>query len=493
MKKILTALLLLITGSSYSMAQDARWRGIALGADRDTLLYIIASPFDNWYINASAGVQTYIGNTPDKVAAWNKPDFSLRAEIGKWIIPDLAVSLRLGFGTAHSKSLHGSNNPLIDFDNPITYASAEYGPYYPISAYLASAMAIITFDWTNFLLGYEAGKRKHWHFYTPVGLGGTVMLGKIVNTNYVNKPDVDKEIGDLSRNFELAFTGGFMTEYFVSKKVSFNAALELFFARGSLDDYNYNLDANTRRIDLVPSLHIGAKFNLLKTITKRDLYTQKGVKSIVNHEFLAFGSRNTIPTLKGQVERLYRERDSIQNLAGQREAGDLLRIDSINNEIIRLNDEMAKLRESMGERPPINIFDELLAVNEILNLPSTIVYFQLDKYDLDYNARKRLETFSKEASHLDDTTEFYIIGAADSLTGSIRHNQKLSERRCEVAYDLLVNTYGMNKNQLIRIYAGGINVYDPKENNRITLVIQRTPVTEEIVDRWVRRSKERQN
>ena len=56
---------------------------------------------------------------------------------------------------------------------------------------------------------------------------------------------------------------------------------------------------------------------------------------------------------------------------------------------------------------------------------------------------------------------------------------------------MLVKNFGLSENQLIRVYAGGINDYTPQENNRMVLVIQRTPVTEEIVDRWIRMSRER--
>ena len=49
----------------------------------------------------------------------------------------------------------------------------------------------------------------------------------------------------------------------------------------------------------------------------------------------------------------------------------------------------------------------------------------------------------------------------------------------------------MSANQLVPVSIGGIMHYDPKENNRMALVIQRTPITEEIVERWRRQSKER--
>ena len=86
--------------------------------------------------------------------------------------------------------------------------------------------------------------------------------------------------------------------------------------------------------------------------------------------------------------------------------------------------------------------------------------------------------------------KFYIIGAADSVTGSIRHTQWLSEHRSKAAFDMLVEL-GMSANQLVPVSIGGIMHYEPKENNRMALVIQRTPITEEIVERWRRQSKER--
>lgn len=500
MKKLLTALLLLIASSGYSWAQG--WRGFALGADRDSLMYIIASPFDNWYINTSLGVQTFIGNTPDSKAAWNSADFGLKVEIGKWLIPDLAVSLRLGLATAHSQSRHGGNNPLTDVNDPLFYDGAQYGPYYPISAYLATFMGYVTLDWTNFFLGYETGKRKLWHISTPLGLGGAVMFGKIVNQNYVNKvnsnPDEkDVELGDLCKNFELAFSTGISAEYIASKHVSFNATLDFLWARGSLDDYNYNLDADMRRLDFIPSFYIGAKFNLLKNVRKYNPYTHESNREKVYHEFLSFGSRNTVTSLEGKIERLYNEKDSIQNLAGIRAQDDAARIARIDHELDSLRNELDKMKKLQNpnvpdeRKAPLNVFEELLDVNEILNLPATVVYYQLDKYNLDYNACKRLEEFAKEARQLDDTIEFYIIGAADSLTGSIRHNQWISERRSEAAFNMLVDDYGINANQFIRVYAGGINVYEPKENNRMAMVIQRTPVTQEIVERWKLMSHER--
>ena len=484
----LSVLLLLLAAASTLPAQNFVHRGFSLGADRDTLLYIIASPFDNWYLTFSGGVQTFIGNTPDPQACWNTTDYGVRAEIGKWIIPDVAVSLRLGLATVHSKSRFGGNNPWSDIKNPINYDGAEFGPYYPINANMFTAIGIVTFDWTNFLSGYEAGKHKHLHFYTPVGLGGAFLFGEIINPNFVNKVNSnpnedDVALGETRQNLELSFTAGFMTEYFATKHIALYAAAELMLMRGSIDDYNYNLDAHYRRTDLIPSIYVGAKINLLKEVEKYSPYSKTSHKEKVNHEFLAFGTRTTVPTLTGRIENLNHQIDSIQNSADTINPADLT---ALQNELDSLQQKLDSIQSTpINDTPPVNVMEDLLNANEKLNLPATIVYYQLDRYEIDYNGCKRLQHFAKEINALDDTLEYYIVGAADSLTGTIRHNQWLSEKRCRAAYDMLVDHYDVDRNQFLLVPVGGIMEYDPQEYNRIALIIQRTPETEEIINRWI--------
>lgn len=491
-KRLLIIAALLLATTSLSAQRFVR--GFALGADRDSLQFIIASPFDNWFLTLSGGVQTFIGNTPDNVAAWNTVDYGVRVEIGKWIIPDVAVSVRFGMFSVHTRSRFGGNNPWTDVSNPIYYEGASYGPYYPISVYAANAMGIVTFDWTNFLNGYEAGKRRRLHFCTPVGLGVMMSFGKVVNPNFVNRVNsIDNEenaqLGDFRRNFELCFTGGFMTEYFATKHLAFYSSLELGFARGSIDDYNYNLDADIRRVDFMPSLYVGVKLNLLKNVTKYNRYTHQTSREKVNHEFLAFGSRNTVKTLTGRIERLNNSIDSMQNMSKERMDRDSALLSDMGKERDMLQQKLDSL-DYLGANQPTNVIEELLNANEILGLPATIVYYQLDKYDIDYNGRKKLQNFAKELNQLDDTLEYFVIGAADSLTGTARHNQWLSEHRCEAAYNMLVKHFDVSPNQLLLVPVGGIMEYSPQENNRMALIIQRTRATEDIINKWMKRRQQ---
>ena len=481
MRRLYILLLFILTTASLS-AQGVFKRGLAFGADRDTLQYIIASPFDNWYLNIGGGLQTFIGNETDASARHNTLDYNAHLEVGKWIIPDLAVSVRFSFMSVHGQSNY-SLQPFIDFTGVPVDPSNNRPGYQKFSEHAMSLLGFVTLDWTNFFKGYEQGKHSRWHIFTPVGLGASMLFG--TQKNPQNKAG---DVGDFRRNFELAFAFGLGTEYVVSPEFALNASLELF---GSESTWDWSPYDNSHTIfDLIPSVNVNAKFNLLKYVTKYDLATKKKKKDKVNHEFISFGTRNTVNSLNGRIERLNYQKDSIQNLADNRGYQDSITIDSIDRILNGLEHQRYSLNDVLAaERSPQNIFDELININETLNLPATIVYFELDKYRLDYNARKRLEDFAKEARQHGDTVQFYIIGAADSLTGSIRHNQWLSERRSEAAFNMLVDNFGMNGNQLIRVSVGGITEYDPKEDNRMAMIILKTPVTEEIVDRWLRRSK----
>lgn len=475
MKRLFILLLLIVTTAASLSAQGFRRKGFSLGADRDTLLYVIASPFDNWYINVGGGIQTFMGNELERSARHNKLNYNAHVEIGKWVIPDIAVSGRITLFNVDGQSKYGLQ-PFIDYTTDDTNANG----YTPFHAHAASFMGFVTMDWTNFMQGYEAGKHNRIHVFTPIGLGMSMLYGTQRNARNPER------VGVFRRNFELAFSLGIGVEYEFSPKFALNLSADLFGSESTWDWSPYN---NSYSIfDIIPSLNLSARFNLLSNVTKYNPYTRKSAREKVNHEFIAFGTRTTVSTLSGRIERLNTQIDSVQNLSNERGTHDSIKLVEMNKELDNLQQQLDSARVSTGHVPS-NVLEELILVNEVLNLPATIVYFQLDRYELDYNGRKRLQNFSRDLNEMEDTVEFFIIGAADSATGTVRHNQWLSERRCEAAYNMLVNHFDVNANQLIVVPVGGIMEYEPQENNRMAMVIMRTPETEEIIDRWLGRKR----
>lgn len=472
-KRILILLTILAALAGSSSAQTFR-RGVALGADRDTMLYIIASPFDNWYLTLGGGIQTFIGNEIESSARRNKLNYNLRAEVGKWIIPDLAVSLRFSYMTIDGQSQYG----LQPFINYLEDTPNENG-YYPFHANAMALTGYVTMDWTNFFLGYEVGKRTRTHIFTPIGLGMSMLYGSQRN------PRGNQDEGTFRRNWELCYSAALGVEYEASQEVAISASIDLLGSESTWDWTPYN---NAYSIfDIMPSFNIGVRLNLLSHVTKYNPYTKKSARSKVYHEFLTVGSRGDLDRQAGEVIRLREVSDSLSEMIDQLENDN----DSIRIELLGKYDSVqgrydSVIDELQNRRRPANMLEELIGANEVLGLPSTIIYYQLDRYDIDFNGRKRLQNFVKEMNELDDTLEFYLIGAADSLTGTIKHNQWLSERRCEAAYRMMIDHFDANPNQFILVPVGGIMDYEPQENNRMALIILRTPETEAIVERWKR-------
>lgn len=479
MKKVL--IITLLTLAAFTASAQTRYRGIALGADRDTLKFLIASPFDNWYINVGGGIQTFIGNEIESSARHNKLNFNGQVEIGKWIIPDIAVSLRYSIFNVDGQTRYPLN-PFVDFtDAPID--AEGYFEYQPFHAHAMSFLGLVSLDWTNLFNGYEIGKRTKLHWRTSAGLGLSMLYG-----NQINPRSGENHVGDFRRNFELAFifSGGF--EYALNETFAIFSRIELF---GSESTWDWSPYDNSRTIfDIIPSLNAGLRYNVLSHLTRYHYDTRISTRDTIYHEFQTAFDSNTVRTLQGTIAHLESERESIIDSFRELDHNDSIAIDSLNDELDRVRD-LLKRYEDEGKFGPRDLIPDLLDVNKILGLPSVVVYFELDKYNLDYNARKKLQEFAKKARDLSDTIEFYMIGSADSLTGSIPHNQWLSERRCEAVYKLVTENFGLSGNQFTQVYAGGINDEKPQENNRRVLVIQRTPITEEIVERFLRMSRER--
>lgn len=486
MKPNYLLLALLLAAASLNLsAQGNKPRhriGVAFGVDRDTNQYLIMSPFDNWFVHAQAGIQTFKGNELVSSARHNKLNYSLQLEVGKWMIPDLAVSLKFQYFDVDGQSQY-SLQPFID----LTSDTPNDNGYYPFHAHAIGLVGLVTLDWTNFFLGYEKGKAKALHIYTPVGLGASMLYGRQRNPRGFDKYGE----GALRRNFELTYTAGIGAEYIVvPERLSIGLIADVLGSESTWDWSPY--DNAHSRFDVMPSIRITSRFNFLHQAIKRSPFTGNDTLVEIYHRFLDVRSSRVVKQKDAREKELTEQiRDLNNDIAKlqDRPNYDPIVVAQIEHE----RDSVQKLFDNYRrEHPyvPINVLDNLIDTNMSLNLPMAVIYYQLDRYDIDYNGRRRLQRFAKEIEGLDDTLRFFIIGAADSITGSIRHNQWLSERRCEAAHNLLMGLPNVTFDRFDLEAAGGIMDYDPPEFNRMALIILRTPDTEKIVARW-RRMRER--
>lgn len=340
MRKIFVTLTLLLTCSVAVMAQtvDSRYAtkdnqrrgfGLYLGADRDTLQYIVASPFDNWYLEGGIGGQTYIGNEFEDSARWNKLDYNFYVELGKWVIPDVAVALNFSAYGMHGQTRYGPH-PWTDFTGAPTMSlsSPTPGTYYAYQPFFINGMSLtglVYIEWTNLFNGYEQGDLKKLHVMTPVGLGYSMLYGGQRNPRgFDSHPE-----GSFRRNFELHFMAGMTFEYRATKALTLHANAHVKVARGSLDTSpTVSLREQQSGIfDFMPTVQVGLRINMLKRVTKVDPRTGRTYTALVNHQFLPASTErityleNRIDTLVVQMQNLAENGDfeTAANLAAVRD------------------------------------------------------------------------------------------------------------------------------------------------------------------------------
>lgn len=359
MKKISFILLALLLCSSSVMAQNLsgtrttkgdgkthkRGFGLYLGADRDTLQYIVASPFDNWYIEGGVGGQTYIGNEYVRSARFNSLDYNLYAEIGKWVIPDVAVALNLQAYGMHGQTRYGPH-PWVDFTNTPTVSLTEPFPgtfyeYEPFTINGISLTGLVYIEWTNLFNGYEIGDQKRLHVMTPVGLGYSMLYGGQRNPRaFSTYPE-----GSFRRNFELHFMAGLGLEYRVFKAITLHATASLKMARGSLDYSPTVSDASHQSgiFDFMPTLQVGARFNMIKRVTKVDPRTGRTYTAIVHHQFLP-ANNERISYLESRIDTLVVQMESLGQEGDAEAAANLAAVRNLNRQL----DSLQRILSSKG-------------------------------------------------------------------------------------------------------------------------------------------------
>ncbi len=138
-----------------------------------------------------------------------------------------------------------------------------------------------------------------------------------------------------------------------------------------------------------------------------------------------------------------------------------------------------------ADREPHGLVDDMLYTNEQLHLPTAVIKFAAESNSLDDKALRQLNLFVSQIDALDWFESFYIIGSADDSRMAESDNIKLCESRCQAVYKALVGEFGVDDSRLILLPGGGFSEYAHQYGERMVLLIQRTPETEEVVERWI--------
>ena len=99
------------------------------------------------------------------------------------------------------------------------------------------------------------------------------------------------------------------------------------------------------------------------------------------------------------------------------------------------------------------------------------VFFALNRSTLDNRQLTQLDYYVKTILEANPTKTFTIIGSADSATGTPEYNKKLSEKRLNYVYNLLVKKYGVSEHRLIkRVDGSAHNQFQEPALNRSVVI-----------------------
>ena len=138
-------------------------------------------------------------------------------------------------------------------------------------------------------------------------------------------------------------------------------------------------------------------------------------------------------------------------------------IDALNAQLRDANGTIADLRNKLANmpEPSTTVIDN--TVKEFITTPVS-VFFNLDKTEIavlkDLVNVRALAKFAKE-----NDRSILVTGYADSATGSVEHNQWLSEKRAERVANELINM-GISPSKITTAAMGGVEILSPVDFNR---------------------------
>ena len=99
------------------------------------------------------------------------------------------------------------------------------------------------------------------------------------------------------------------------------------------------------------------------------------------------------------------------------------------------------------------------------------INFIIDRWDI---SKKELINIHAVSDLIKSTpnTKYLVCGYADKQTATPAHNLMLSENRAKAVYNVMVNEFGVNPDQLVMDYKGGVDYmfYNMKELSRCTMI-----------------------
>lgn len=112
-----------------------------------------------------------------------------------------------------------------------------------------------------------------------------------------------------------------------------------------------------------------------------------------------------------------------------------------------------KIVEKIVEKEVVKQVEKLVN-NEVPS--STAIFFEIGKANLTSKDKARVKLYAEAINNTKDNSVYVVNGYADKKTGSVRTNQRLSEKRAETVYKALVEA-GVDPSRLEKQAFGGVD------------------------------------
>ena len=367
----------------------------------------------NWQLSAGLGTQMYYGDNDWKVAKKVPEMFTFPAidlYLTKWASPSFGVGL--GVNWSKFKGLYQT-----------TPGSGEYKYAYSTASFRADKVVY-----------YKDADSKYDYQNLAVQDGGSYL-----NLFALAHADLFNIFGGYKPNrvFDIdAYAGG--------------GVIFGFSDSGNVHDATFNAGLmNTLRLTERLRLLLNIRGALIGDAFDGEVYTSEPTKGhwLANHKFDGmFGATLGLTWNIGEEASKWRlaERSSVYQY-------DKETVEKIVKEVVDGGEKIVYVNENPEVWFHIN--------------------FVVDRWDI---SKKELINIHAIADLINSTpnTKYLVCGYADKQTATPAHNLMLSENRAKAVYNALVNEFGVNPDQLVMDYKGGVDYmfYNMKELSRCTMI-----------------------
>lgn len=134
---------------------------------------------------------------------------------------------------------------------------------------------------------------------------------------------------------------------------------------------------------------------------------------------------------------------------------------AVQSQLRQMHEENASLRDRVNtleeeKRQPQPATPVMTPDHKLQDAMEYTAFFDINKAYLSQKEAVNLEAYAHLIKKYPEN-RFVITGYADKQTGSQAFNERLSQLRAEAVYNTLVDKYGVNKDQLILEYKGGVD------------------------------------